>query len=378
MIDSIFTLLEGKYVDKKKITGCIDEIKERTRNGKDKNSLENLKEALFILKDAHTKIVRKSPNDFILPLSLYFLKDKIYSVQDYKTIKKGMWLTHIDSVSFETIFNGFSEKLGYDSLSTIKNNFIEDLMFSVTEDEIELKFTDGYISTEEKVHYIKYLEFISKQTTEITKNVNMNTAQNTFTDENILYFRCFSFMDKEISTKFKNEILKKEHWKAVIIDIRNNSGGNIASARNFTSLFLNEKRNLGFTMNNKGLFEVIETTDSVDGYLEKMDQLVILCNEFTASSAEFIFLKTMKNRNEKITVIGTKTADMPDIANLYRLNTSYKLTITTKQLCDSERKKIDFKGIMPDIIVETCIDDMLNHKDSQLAYAINFIQKTMR
>jgi hypothetical protein len=238
MIDSIFNLLEEKYVDKKKIIGCVDEIKKRTLNGKDKNSLENLKEALFILKDAHTKIVRKSPNDFILPLSLYFLEDKIYCIQDYKTIKKGMWLTHIDDLPFDTIFNVFTEKLGYDSLSTIKNNFIEDLMFSVNEYELVLKFTDGHLSTEEKIKYIKYLDYISQQTPEMAKNVNMT-----------------------------------------------------------------------------------------------------------------------------------------DIANLYILNDLYKLTITTKHFYDSKGNKLNCEGITPDILVETNIDDMLNHKDNQLAYAISYIQK---
>ena len=143
MIDSIFYLLEENYADKNKLSNCIGEIKEKTFNGADEIVLENLKEALFMLNDGHTKIIRKSPDDFILPLSLYFLKDKLYCVMDYQRIKKGMWLTHIDGKSFHDIFKDFSEKLGYASLSSIKNHFVEELMFSINEKEITLKFTDG-------------------------------------------------------------------------------------------------------------------------------------------------------------------------------------------------------------------------------------------
>ena len=183
-------------------------------------------------------------------------------------------------------------------------------------------------------------------------------------NKRIAYIRIFETMGDD-AKQFIEEVYTEFHSReALIIDFRNNSGGNrhdkmLESLRTRQQYGLWKRR--GYEMKEPGRTE--------------KKPIVLLINEESVSDAE-TFASAFKELNLG-TVIGTTTYGYRTFMDkFYGLsNTSYSVPLASIYSLDGEY--LDMVGVKPDIHVETTFDDRNKGKDPQLDYAINFLLKKL-
>ena len=142
---------------------------------------------------------------------------------------------------------------------------------------------------------------------EITLKEASETKYSYVVDENIddtLMVKLTGFTDSNNGTATQLEaILKKDKSKNLIIDLRDNGGGDLSSVIDVCDLFL-PKNILVTTLEYKdGLRECKTYDDDVYEY----EKICVLQNENTASASEILISTLLYYFNDKVTLIGSKS-----------------------------------------------------------------------
>lgn len=173
--------------------------------------------------------------------------------------------------------------------------------------------------------------------------------------------------------QFKKNLndLNKAGVKDLIIDLRSNSGGHLATAADILSLFLDSSHPI-YQIKDKGKQKKYYST----GKKDYDGRLAVLVNSGSASASEI--LSSALNEQLKATIIGEKTYGKGTVQEMQTLSTGGKYKLTTKIWLTSKGKNIDQKGFEPDILVELGEDyynDPKGENDNQLNKAISEILK---
>ncbi len=167
-------------------------------------------------------------------------------------------------------------------------------------------------------------------------------------DGKIAYFKWIYFHEEsrdEIEKALKRVINEKA--KGLIIDLRNNPGGLLQSAKDCVDLFLKE----GPAVHIQGKRGNKETL-----FCKKGDEIypkvpiVILINKGSASASEIVAGALQDNKIA--TLIGQKTFGKGSVQTLHPLKDGSAVAITTARYLTSKGRDIHAKGIEPDIEVK--------------------------
>lgn len=173
--------------------------------------------------------------------------------------------------------------------------------------------------------------------------------------------------------QFKTKLKELEDQKidALIIDVRDNTGGHLSTVESILKEFLTKKQVVyGLKKGNK-ITKVYGTAKSNKKY-----QILLLGNENSASASEMLIASLKENLKSKF--IGKKTYGKGTVQEMVNINSSDKYKITTKKWLTPKGNWIDdTKGIEPDINVDAeskyYEDDTL--EDEQLKKAIDIIKE---
>ncbi len=179
--------------------------------------------------------------------------------------------------------------------------------------------------------------------------------------EDILYLRIASFMDMKISSELKKYILEnKEKTKGIVLDLRNNPGGQLSQAIETVDLFVDK----GVIVSQKGknkeddeYFDASSTTTVTDV------PMIVLVNEGSASASEIVSgaLQDMK----RAIIVGKKTFGKGSVQRIIPItddqSEAIKLTIAKYYLPSG--RTIQAVGIDPD--VEVAPGKVLTKKESE-------------
>ncbi|MBR1969309.1 MAG: PDZ domain-containing protein [Clostridia bacterium] len=189
-------------------------------------------------------------------------------------------------------------------------------------------------------------------------------------NENILYVRYTGFSEK--AYKEFEKIIKEnnsQNIKGIIIDLRDNPGGEFNSAIRMCDLFLSDGQ-IMYTLdkdNNKKVY-------TADKYSFNAP-MVVLVNKQSASAAE-IFAGSMKGRNRAV-IIGEKTFGKGVSQSIVELNRYDKsegaVKITSKKNYAPDGKWLS-DGVVPDIVVDEDPDYKNIEKDFCYIEAIKYLK----
>lgn len=142
-------------------------------------------------------------------------------------------------------------------------------------------------------------------------------------DSNVGYVRIDSFLSRTLAEEFTQQVNTLGSIDALIIDLRNNSGGLLSSAIRLSELFLNRG---DLIVSTDGRKENSTYFASKNGAFRKLP-LVILTNEETASASE-IFAGAMQDHDRAV-IIGHRSFGKGLIQRLVNLpdGSGIKLTI---------------------------------------------------
>ncbi|MEA3289909.1 MAG: S41 family peptidase [Campylobacterota bacterium] len=168
-------------------------------------------------------------------------------------------------------------------------------------------------------------------------------------NDDILYLRISSFMDMSVASELKKHILEnKDTTKAIILDLRNNPGGQLSQAIEVSDLFIDK----GIIVSQKGrtASENEEFSASYDKTLTKLP-MVVLVNEGSASASEIV--SGALQDHKRAIVAGVSTFGKGSVQRIIPITNSgdeaIKLTVAKYYLPSG--RTIQAKGIVPDVEV---------------------------
>ncbi|HAG11787.1 MAG TPA: peptidase S41 [Desulfotomaculum sp.] len=216
---------------------------------------------------------------------------------------------------------------------TIKRaGVFDEQLFEITREKINVPTADGYLLPQTKIGYISIEQFTEGTPQEV---------------KNIL------------------ELLKKQDMNGIILDLRDNPGGELRSTVKVAEYFV-PKGPVVYIDYRFGKDE----TFSVEGHNLKMST-VVLVNKMSASAAE-ILAGAIKDRKAGL-LVGEKTFGKGIVQEIFTLGGGAGVKLTTARYLTPAKNDINKKGIVPDVYVEH--SSKYVGKDTQLQKAVEVLEK---
>ena len=213
-----------------------------------------------------------------------------------------------------------------------------------------------------------------KDITLTRRPIDVQTVSGKMLDEEIGYISVAEF-DRVTADQFKSKIeeLQGEGMKRLIIDLRDNPGGEVTTVVSMADYILKDGGRILTVANKKG---TEETYDAEDGHSLEIP-MVVLVNGNSASASE-VFTGAMKDYGVA-TIVGTKTFGKGIVQTLMPLSDGSAIKLTTDHYYTPNGNDIHGKGIEPDLEVE--LDEeaaqevvIPEEKDNQLQKAVEVVK----
>ncbi|MEQ8176288.1 MAG: S41 family peptidase [Syntrophomonadaceae bacterium] len=186
---------------------------------------------------------------------------------------------------------------------------------------------------------------------------------------NIGYVRLNQFTSQSYTEMLNNltTLINEKKVKGLILDIRNNGGGEFESSINIASIFLSGK-DVVSSVDAKGNKEVRQ---ALPGNTVTMP-LVVLVNGDSASAAEI--LAGALQDNKRAVLVGEKTYGKGLVQTVFPLPDGGALKLTTQKYFTPQGNDINKIGIVPDFKVS---NDPNSDKDKQLEQAVSVMAEEL-
>ena len=196
-------------------------------------------------------------------------------------------------------------------------------------------------------------------------------------DRNIGYIRYESFQDAIGDGNLDEVMMECILCRGLIIDIRNNGGGNLTNAEKLAARFCNEKTLVGYYQHKTGPgrhdFSKMEAR-----YIEPSSNIrwqkpvVILTNRHVYSAAnEFVmYMKQMP----QATIVGDHTGGGAGMPFSSSLPNGWNVRFSAVPMYDANQQSCEF-GIEPDHLVQLTDEDVAKGRDTLIEYACDLLTK---
>ena len=253
---------------------------------------------------------------------------------------------------------------------------VEDLFVTADTLDEAVSIMRGTPGTDVNVSFIRSGEPYDVVLTRAT--VQVNRVDHTMLDDNIGYIYLYEFAGTcadEFEAALKD--LTDKGIKGLIIDLRDNGGGWVESARQIGDLFL-DAGTLCYLEDKAGNREYTRTTTN---HKEITLPLVILVNENTASSSEILSGALQDRANA--TIVGTQSFGKGIVQVVVGVGEEGAgMQVTQAQYYTPNGNAVHKIGITPDIVAEMPEDgetmfELGDLSDAQLAAAYEAMQKIL-
>ncbi|MGM0502246.1 MAG: S41 family peptidase [Bacillota bacterium] len=201
--------------------------------------------------------------------------------------------------------------------------------------------------------------------------------------EKIYYLNLEKFYNGVTHKKFKKQVKKMKRHNNLIIDLRNNTGGNFAAIKKVIDYFLPQ----GQMIYKLNYAEKVEKAYAKDKQRIICNNIVILTNHKTASVSE-LFILALKENLDNVTTIGTTTLGKSISYGIREFEDGSGMLFITSQMFGPNGARIN-DGLKPDIQIghsKSFYNTLQNEEKTtkfkeddekkQLEAAVNFLQSS--
>lgn len=187
-------------------------------------------------------------------------------------------------------------------------------------------------------------------------------------NSDIAYLRISEF-SLQTATEFAKQIntLLEDGFGGVILDLRDNGGGEVNSAVEIARIFVPE----GPIVHVVSADGSVDTRNATEAQLDV--PMVVLVNENTASASE-ILAGALKD-SDTAKLVGTQTFGKGLVQGVYQYADGTAMKITEAKYLTPNKNDINGVGIKPDVTVDLAEDAVT---DTQLEKAIQVLESEMR
>lgn len=302
-------------------------------------------------------------------------------VVDYFRIKG----TKLVSLRDDLIYNYYSvenletlmkDKLGEDYVGDIDQDFDNYVIKMVMED----------LSSLEPDKYKRYNDFLSTDFMSKyneTREAEASSFVGKEISDEIYYISINRFVDGITYKEFKQKIEDMRNHKNLILDLRDNSGGNFKDLDKILDCFIEKDRVMYSLVSESETEKVISKSEKTFSF----DNVVILVNNGTASVSELMTL-SLKGNLENVKVVGTRTYGKQISYSIRTFKDKSAMVFISSIMNGPDNLQIGLEGIEPDVVVgnleefyQSIQDDLEREsvvekdKEKQLLFAIELLNK---
>lgn len=195
--------------------------------------------------------------------------------------------------------------------------------------------------------------------------IDVPSVESSVLEGNIGYMRLKVFASNTDEAVWEQlQDLKSKGVKSLVLDLRDNPGGDLDAAVNIANYFIAEGP-LVYIVNKSGQTMPYATADSDSFGLP----LVVLINGGSASASE-VLSGALKDTQTGV-LIGEKTFGKGIVQGIFNLRGGEGLKLTTSKYLTPAKQDIHEKGIEPDIFVALPLD---SKEDIQLSKGLEYLQ----
>lgn len=312
-------------------------------------------------------------------------------IKDSTTIIGSFFATksnQIDYFNFPELYNKIidtTQKYIYntDLLTSRRWKRFDNKLNKISENAIDdIEFFLGFNIQSQKLPFSHYNLFIFSEKPEFSINNDEKFLEIKKISEQTIYLNIRSFGGSKFEMDSAFNIILKNNFKYLIVDLRNNQGGGLNSAITFGNYLCTENINVGYFITNKwhsennpfnetldfsGLSPTTATT--TECFIQELKNskgkklviqpgiktftgtIFILTSNNTASTCEPI-VETLK-KNKIATIIGEKTAGAMLSATPIQVSDKYYIFLPIADYYTSDYKRLDQIGVEPDISIDS-------------------------
>ncbi|MFA5341964.1 MAG: S41 family peptidase [Clostridia bacterium] len=253
-----------------------------------------------------------------------------------------------DYIFTETLDKVFEDNIGIDiQKNSDYPKYFDNLAIELISNEISKTGNDPYTYQYTPSQYESYLE---------NRSDKANRTRIEILNEETALFRFTNFSDESLDI-FRSYIDQLKNFKNIIIDLRDNTGGDLDVSFKLASYFL-KNNDIVYKIQYRKTKEIARL--KTDGELD-FENIIIMQNNYSASASE-IFINALKENLDNITTVGTKTYGKGIGQTTYGIKNRYYIKATTFLVLTPNENSIHKTGITPDYeytddptIIEYCL-----------------------
>ncbi|HZF38043.1 MAG TPA: S41 family peptidase [Blastocatellia bacterium] len=278
------------------------------------------------------------------------------SEAERRGIRPGFTVSQVDGLPVEKALERIRDEIIESSTQTALETQTYDRLFHGARDTpVLVTFLDNEERRRPVTLIRRFVEFQRRVVTR--KSLN-----------NIGYIEITGF-GPEIEKDFEAAMQEAQGTRGLILDLRNNGGGFVATVAQIASYFLPEGDGLGEFISRQGRAAARYTQRSEINYREP---LVVLVSARSASGSE-IFAAAMQERKRAI-IIGvspTTCGCLLGVSRTLKLLDGGKLNVSDSDYRTALGRRIEGLGVKPDLHLETRIADLLAGRDRIFELAVD-------
>ena len=210
------------------------------------------------------------------------------------------------------------------------------------------------------------------EVTAVRDTIQVQTVEYNMMEDQIGYISVSEFDDVTYD-QFKNalETLEGEGMEGLVIDLRNNPGGNLSTVTDMLKLLLPEGTIVSITDKNGDTEEV-----TCDGSNEFTKPLAVLVNQYSASASE-VFSGAIQDYGIG-NIVGVTTYGKGVVQQLIDLGDGTCLKVTIAEYYTPSGRSINGVGVKPDVEAEYVYDAENPEADNQLETAVETVMAELQ
>ncbi len=203
------------------------------------------------------------------------------------------------------------------------------------------------------------------------REIHLTTVSARMEEDGVGYFKIIGFdEDTDVEFKTQYELLAPQGMRSMVIDLRDNGGGDYYTVCRLAGMFLEEGETVVYRQEKSGerVYEYAE------GHCIDMP-VIILANENSASASE-VLIGALRGNQRLKKLVGTKTFGKGVTQDVLSLRSGGGMTVTVSRYYTPDDVCIHGVGFTPDVVVESGyekdypVEAIERDKDVQLKKAL--------
>jgi carboxyl-terminal processing protease len=335
-----------------------------------------LRRMVGLLRDAHTRVYApdekfdwQHPHVISVGLSVREVEGEAVVVRvedgseaESKGLRVGDIITSVDGEPALTLFaRRLTEQAGSSTVAAARLR----AMATLFEGELDTKVMVGWRGSDDKERFAS----LRRQRLDRTALLRVRRVRSQI---GVVEFDAFT---QTVALDFMRALREKLHGvRGLIVDLRNNGGGEAEAMTEIASAFLPTGSSLGRFMDRTGRTAFEPQTRSAMLFAAEAVALlrvpvVILTSEKTSSAAE-IFVATVHERNRAVVIGGPTCGCVLAIRRRHTLPDGGALDVSEMDYRTANGKRLEGTGIMPDERVMLDLTDLRARRDRAMERAL--------